>query len=159
VESHRCHRCKRMYPIDEFQVTVRGWVDNSGQHRAAYCTRCMRERSSDRQAAMSRGDLLFGPKPYLPAEPFREWLKERERIYTAAYPESLEGARKGSLPRGFAEYVGVPSRRLWGLRYGDNGQQQESVALDLVERALMHEGSTDLWQLYPHLYPDEAVAA
>lgn len=70
----------------------------------------------------------------LPAAPFGVWLRERE----GEYESRLAMARA----------LGLDDSLLGKLLAG----KKSGVSIDAVERALVREGSTFLWQLYPSLY-------
>jgi hypothetical protein len=80
----------------------------------------------------SKGEILR-----LDVEPFRQWLIEMH----------LRLTREQIL-----ELTGINERRLTYVLYeSDKGK----VSIDTVDAALVREGFTNLWELYPELYPDE----
>lgn len=87
----------------------------------------------------------------LKLKPFQDWLTERRERYGGI----------GDL----SEVVGIPERQLYTLITGFemvSGKRRRdgkscmrpklSVSIDVVDRALIREGSTSLWELYPELY-------
>lgn len=81
-----------------------------------------------------------GETIWLPVEPFAEWLRERvpERgLHQWAQGVNLNGDHVGKILRG----------------------TNQSVHIDVVDRALTADGGTHLRELYPELYEEQAVAA
>lgn len=76
----------------------------------------------------------------LPVEPFREWLQVVVTRYGSV--ESAEGA------------LGLPARtiRRFVAPKGKYEVTQTLVSLDIVDRAITHEGSSFLWDVYPEWY-------
>jgi hypothetical protein len=97
------------------------------------------------------------PFPTLvPVEPFREWLADRVRVYVRDHQPDMRSHRTGNtLPAGFGAWVGVPDRALWNIWSGRN----KRVSFDTVEKALNHEGSTCLHEVYPEFYDCDEEAA
>lgn len=86
------------------------------------------------------------PEPRLELAPFLGWIDER----LPAYQHSLEQ---------LSDICEVDPRRLRTLRAGEymkNGKiySVKSIGLDFVDRCLVNEGCTDLWEVYPDLYED-----
>jgi hypothetical protein len=79
--------------------------------------------------------------PMVDAEPFCRWLASR-----------LLPAQRGFTDR--ARRIGINGSHASRILCG----QIAKVRLEIVERVLMEEGSTALWELYGELY-DEEVAA
>lgn len=76
----------------------------------------------------------------LPVEPFRDWLQQVVTRYGSV--ESAEGA------------LGLPARtiRRFVAPKGKYEVTQTLVSLDIVDRAITHEGSSFLWDVYPDWY-------
>ncbi len=72
----------------------------------------------------------------VPIGPFRDWLRER-----LPHHETL-----GEL----ADAIASSERALYRWLY-----EHQNVIVDNVHRALVAEGSTELWELYPDLYGSE----
>lgn len=81
----------------------------------------------------------------LPVEPFREWLTTVVARYGSV--ESAEGA------------LGLPARtiRRFVAPKGKYEVTQTHVSLDIVDRAITHEGSTFLWDVYPDWYDGDRL--
>lgn len=74
----------------------------------------------------------------LDIRPFRAWLRRQAMLVGGT----------GLL----AERIGVKERTLHRWLH-----EAATVHMDNVDRVLIHEGSTDLRDLYPELYRDEAA--
>jgi hypothetical protein len=70
------------------------------------------------------------------AEPFAQWLE--------ALSHEVEGTQELAFRTGLLERT---IRRILTREF-------KSVSMDLIDRALLNEGSTCLWELYPSLYED-----
>lgn len=83
----------------------------------------------------------------LPAAPFLEWVRD------------LIAKNDGSLEY-VARLLGVAPRRVqafrdgyyWGGRSPSRKTYFEFISIDVIDRCLIHEGRTFLFQLYPALY-------
>jgi hypothetical protein len=85
-------------------------------------------------------------EPRLELAPFVGWIDKR----LPAYQHSLEQ---------LSDICEVDPRRLRTLRAGEymkDGKMRpvRTVGLDFVDRCLVNEGCTDLWEVYPDLYED-----
>lgn len=101
--------------------------------RCRDCTRKEDRRRREKQKAIARGEL----EPeinFVPAEPFREWVRGRIEKY-------------GSL-REFCEVCDLQERRVYDLL----NKNQKRVLVENVDKALVNDGSAMLWELYPELY-------
>jgi hypothetical protein len=81
-------------------------------------------------------------RDWLPREPFIEWV-EHVRPH---YPELTDDA--------FGEMLGFTARSLRRVMQ----ESTNGVTVELVDRALTLEGSTELWQLYPDRFGVDAAA-
>lgn len=154
--THVCCGCKR----DQSALAFRhcspkehgGWYDTEGVRRRPCCRTCLSARARryrHNELARSEGGQLLAGKGYLPVEPFRDWVLRKRTIYRVTHPP------RNQRDHGLSAYLGIENRRLWDIIEGHT----QEVSVDIVERALLHEGSTMLWELYGDLlYPDEEVA-
>lgn len=125
--------------------------------RSAQCRGCVRVVSRNNahlHKERQRGALIAG-FGLVDAAPFREWLEERRRVFLSESRQDANGhvitwREGGPVPPWFSAYVGVADRHLYRILKGE----MKRVRIDIVDQALVHEGSTMLWELYPELYPD-----
>jgi hypothetical protein len=145
MTTKRCTRCRKTLPRDEqhFHVDYRN-PDGTPHRFKSQCKDCARisgraarKRHKARMARLtSPVDLEAGVM--LNIDPFRAWLRRLVLLYGQGLA---------------AEKVGVAERVLHRWLH-----ESRSVHIDNVDRALIREGSTDLWELYPELYRAEEAA-
>ena len=114
-----CTMCKRDLPMDKFRRRNR----RGRQERRERCGDC----ESELERAYRNGQRRIA---YLDADPFYEWLVALKGKYG-----TMEAARR----------CGISDRHVRRAVAGEHSR----VTLDLVDRALVNEGSTMLWELYP----------
>lgn len=114
-----CSKCKRTMPHSEFRKRKESRDGLRGQCRDCY--RGKRKPKTDTAGAPGGGRL--------PIEPFRKWLTWKLEYYE-------------SNMRLLSEATGISERALWRCF-----NESQTVTLDLVDRALITEGSTPLWAL------------
>lgn len=120
-----CRVCKRARPDDHYRVRTRA---DGTTKRDVTCRACVSERRKRQYNDRPKDSGM----ERLPAGPFRDWLLKRLEVYGST----------GQL----AAACGLIERRVYGVLSG----RQEFVSLDVVDRALVHEGSTHLDELYPY---------
>lgn len=178
--DYACNRCHRtLGPEDYYVKRNYGWLDTDGHRHTRTCKDCCRrgyqasgEKSQVKARALAeikreedhrldqwefidRHGLNvpvpglvacdYEPDIRLPIEPFRNWLTLKQRRHEGQHGRD-----------GFAHSIGLTERRLWSVLHD---KRQRRVSLMVVDRALTHEGSAHLFELYPELYPDVDVPA
>lgn len=139
-----CSRCRRILPATtEFFFADYHNPDGTVKRWKSACKDCTRARARKRHH-----HNRVRPAPSTPVDrekdvwldirPFRAWLNRMIELYDMG---------------GAARRIGVHDRAVY--RWLREGQQ---VHIDVVDRCLVTEGDTDLWQLYPDLYRDEEAA-
>lgn len=137
-----CRRCHVTQPADEFYVTrrdtagapvTRKWTCRTCTHDQAARWRTRKQQTATAPVDREHGTLL-------PIGPFRDWLDRR--LTMGEYD-------LGSL----AAALGVSDRRLYAWMHVN-----QRVHIDVVDRALLTEGSVMLRDLYPELYRWEDAA-
>lgn len=123
-----CLGCKKEQPLDNFAPRRRAGRASQVVARCRPCDKAWRAEYERRRKA---GELE--PNRYLPVEPFRRFLEQRVAFYGTQGETALR--------------MGMSDRRLHEVLF-----QSSRVTLDLVDRALIHEGSKMLWEVYPELY-------
>lgn len=124
-EMKRCTWCRQTKPLSDYYQR---------KDRPGARSRC---RACDAKIAKGRAEHFDPDNPPLPCGPFVRWLQE--------LIEEQEGVKE------VAMWTGLSQRRIYTLIQG----QQKNVTMDLVDRALVAEGSTHLSELYPELYEME----
>lgn len=160
-QRHICTSCHRLLPAYDFHHNGRsggGWVDAEGIRRRSECRTCKHQRDNSRNhgvpfepvAPNLRDVLAFGTEPEhtqaarVSAEPFAVWLERKHRLWLVQGGTNDDFARKVGLNiRGVERYL----RR-----------EYATVRWAFVDKILVNEGSTDLWELYPDLYPRSEAA-
>lgn len=138
-----CIECEKDYPAtrDFFQARNR----RGRQGFKPRCKPCQKTWTDNYLARVEAEKAEVGADKvvhYLPAEPFREWIKSRMAFYYAqSYFEIGAGASE------FSRRSGMSKRRI-----NEVLKRSEQVTVELVDRVLIAEGSTMLWELYPELY-------
>lgn len=132
-----CLGCKKVLPFTSefFPTHTRRGVDGLRPR----CRPCHREfqaqyrvKSGETRERMDR----------VPAGPFREWILRRADFYNRLLPYN-NGAGAAELAR----RSGLSERRI-----NEVLKRSKFVRVDIVDRALVNEGSTMLWEIYPELY-------
>ncbi len=133
-ETKVCSKCGEEKPkdYDNFGL-IRRYGKDGFQPRCKPCTAKDRKARYARDARVSRGEEEKRVV-LLPAAPFVVWIKHRRPTY-------------GSLNK-FCKTCGLQERRVYDLLKG----KSKRVSLDNVDTALVNDGTTMLWELYPELY-------
>lgn len=92
-----------------------------------------RRRNGQREIGPRVALGVYDHDPYLPIEPYREWIESQSRWHETTL--------------GLAEWLQVSERQLERLR-----TKQRHVQLSTVDRMLTRVG-VPLWEVYPALYP------
>lgn len=109
------------------------FVENRREYARIYAEAKRREAGIERRNFNNKS--LAGYGEMLPVEPMIHWIETK-----------LNNGYQGNASL-LAVKCGVDERVIRRLR-----EEQELVGEDLVDRMLVEEGSTDLWEVYPHLY-------
>lgn len=119
TKTKTCSGCKSTQPIDQFNRRRESRDGRRGQ-----CKRCMNSRA---KAPTVEEQPAGGGK--LPVGPFRAWLEGR----LAYYGDSTEL---------LGIVTGLGDRQIRRIL-----RENKTISLDLVDRALIKEGTTPLWAL------------
>lgn len=168
-ERHICTTCHRLllayafphngaHPGGKGGGGKGGWVDSEGIRRRSECRTCKQQRDNARYHGVpfepiipsNREDVIalqreFAPASRVPVEPFAAWIERKHRQWL----------KLGGTSEGFATCVGLNERAV--ERY--MRREYRTVRWSLVDQVLVNEGSTDLWELYPDLYPRDLEEA
>lgn len=117
VLPKRCSACEQVLPVAKFNKRK-----DSRDGRLGRCMECCYKQ------AEKVGNSTTGGR--IPVKPFRKWLEEKLRFY--------EGST-GML----ALATGLDERQIYRVLHNET----KMVALDVVDKALVTEGSTFLWEL------------
>ena len=133
-ETKACSKCGEVKPknYDNFGLLHRRGKDGF-QPRCKPCTKQDRKDKYARDVRIARGEEDKRVQ-LLPARPFVLWIKRRQYAY-----DSLSK---------FCKTCGLQERRVYDLLKG----KSQRVSLDRVDTALVRDGTTMLWELYPELY-------
>lgn len=114
------------------------WAEERREYERIYKDMQRRRDGIPERQFRNRGPRApdLEPARRLVAVPFSAWLRERE----GEYDDRVHMARA----------LGMDDSLLGKLLE----DRKPAVSIDTVEHALVREGSTFLWQLYPDLYPE-----
>jgi hypothetical protein len=147
------------------------WAEERREYMRIYAEAKRREAGAERREKMiaNRAPKSSIREDMVPLAPFQRWLEERLPVYAAA--EVPTPGRPPGRPGmgGLATATGLAERTVFRFLEGrersktekyDTGYREiTEIPLSTVDRALMNEGSTDLWEIYPHLYDVSASDA
>lgn len=134
-----CLQCKEDLPRSAEYFYTRN--RRGKQEFAPRCRPCNREFNLQYQRKVRDGTQE--PTVKLPIGPFREWILGRMAYYKKAHSHFDIGDGGAE----FSRRSGLSERRV-----NEITKRGKYVTLDLVDRALVMEGSAMLWELYPELY-------
>ena len=133
-ETKVCAKCGKKKPknLDNFGILVR----RGKQGFQGRCKPCTKEDRKEKYAQSLRVERGEEEKrvTFVPAAPFALWIKRRQYAY-----ESLSQ---------FCRTCELQERRVYDLIKGNSHR----VSVDRVDTALVRDGTTMLWKLYPELY-------
>jgi hypothetical protein len=125
-----CRECQSLRARTE-KERERKRIYAEGRRRAAGIP--PRNWSTPKETPIKKGEILR-----LEFEPFKQWLIQ---MHLKLDREEL------------IDKTGIHPRRLSYILYEAKGR--DKVSIDTVDAALIKEGFTGLWELYPELYPDD----
>jgi hypothetical protein len=133
-EMKVCAKCGKKKPknLDNFGPLVRRGKEGF-QGRCKPCTVEDRKEKYARDLRVANGEEEKRVT-FVPAAPFALWIKRRQYAY-----ESLSQ---------FCRTCELQERRVYDLIKGNS----KRVSVDRVDTALVRDGTTMLWELYPELY-------
>lgn len=133
-ETKVCAKCGKKKPknLDNFGILVRRGKQGF-QGRCKPCTKEDRKEKYAQSLRIERGEEEKRVT-FVPAAPFALWIKRRQYAY-----ESLSQ---------FCRTCELQERRVYDLIKGNSHR----VSVDRVDTALVRDGTTMLWELYPELY-------
>jgi hypothetical protein len=113
------------------------WAEQRREYERIYQEARRRANGVPRdEVRIARRDI--GPDTQILAQPFALWMDKRvDDVYAGSWKD-------------LATACDVDPRSLY--RYRTDGDAQETVISGFVDKCLLNEGSTFMWQLYPHLF-------